>query len=51
MRQYKAEGHTSKEVARKYGVSECYARSVIRRDIIKKIMGSGILLGKMGKSF
>lgn len=30
MRQYKAEGHTSKEVARKYGVSECYARQICK---------------------
>lgn len=30
MRQYKADGHTSKEVAQKYGVSECYARQICK---------------------
>ena len=30
MRRYKAVGHTSKEVAQKYGVSECYARQICK---------------------
>ena len=30
MRQYKADGHTSKEVAQKYGVSERYARRICK---------------------
>ena len=30
MRQYKADGHTSKEVAQKYGVSEHYARQICK---------------------